>query len=89
MFNHIECEIPDLIKVTGEDGKRYYTTPDGDRFPSVTTVLGAKPKPYLQEWRNRVGEQEANRITKISSGRGTNLHTLCERYLKKIGRAHV
>ena len=82
MFNHVGCEIPNLVKVTGEDGKRYYTTPDGDHFPSVTTILSAKPKPFLQEWRNRVGEQEANRITKISSTRGTNLHTLCERYLK-------
>ena len=83
MFNHcVTYEIPDLVRVTGADGKRYYTTPDGDRFPSVTTVLGAKDKPYLREWRNRVGEQEANRITRISSTRGTNLHTLCERYLK-------
>jgi CRISPR/Cas system-associated exonuclease Cas4 (RecB family) len=83
VFNHIECEIPDLVKVTGKDGKRYYTTPDGDRFPSVTTVIGAasSKKQIILDWRKRVGEEEANRITRVSSGRGTGLHKLCERYL--------
>ena len=84
MFNHCPpIEIPDLVKVTGEDGKRYYTTPDGDRFPSVTTVVGAasNKKEIIQAWRNRVGHEEANRITRTSASRGTKLHTLCEDYL--------
>jgi PD-(D/E)XK nuclease superfamily len=84
MFNHCATiEIPDLVKVTGEDGKRYYTTPDGDRFPSVTTVVGAasNKKEIIQAWRNRVGHEEANRITRISASRGTKVHSLCEDYL--------
>ena len=67
--------------MTSEDGKRYYTTPDGDRLPSVTTVLGAQKKQGILEWRARVGEEEANRISRIATSRGTNVHTICENYL--------
>lgn len=84
IFNHCPpVEIPDLVKVTGKDGKRYYTTPDGDRFPSVTTVIGysSDKKQSLMEWRQRVGEEEANRVSRAASGRGTRMHILCEDYL--------
>ena len=83
MFNHIECEIPDLVKVTGEDGKRYYTTPDGDRFPSVTTVIGAasSKKQIILDWRKRVGEAEATKISVQAARRGTSVHGIAERYL--------
>jgi genome maintenance exonuclease 1 len=73
--------IADLKSQTFPDGKRYYTTPEGDRLPSVTTVIGAKGKEAIMEWRKRVGSEEANRISKQASGRGTNVHSLCERYL--------
>lgn len=81
MFIH--CPPKNLQDLESQtlNGKRFYTTPDGKRLPSVTTVLGAKPKPHLLEWRKRVGEEEANRITKKSSGRGTNLHQMCEDYV--------
>jgi genome maintenance exonuclease 1 len=82
MFNY--CPPKDLVDLeskTFPDGKRYYTTPDGVKLPSVTTVLGAKSKQAIMEWRARVGEAEANRISKKATGRGTNVHTLCERYL--------
>ena len=74
-------ELPELDSETFPDGKRYYTTPSGIKLPSVTTVIGATPKPAIAEWRQRVGEAEANRISKIASGRGSRLHTLCENYL--------
>lgn len=88
MFNY--CPPKDLVDLeskTFPDGKRYYTTPDGVKLPSVTTVLGAKSKQAIMEWRARVGETEANRISKKATGRGTNVHTLCERYLnnEKLG----
>ena len=57
------------------------TLEDGTKLPSVTTVLGAQKKQGIMEWRKRVGEAEANRISKQATGRGTNVHTLCERYL--------
>jgi len=73
--------LADLKSETFPDGKRYYTLEDGTRLPSVTTVLGAQKKQAIMEWRKRVGEEEANRVSKKATSRGTNVHTLCERYL--------
>jgi len=73
--------LPDLKSETQSDGKRYYTLPDGTKLPSVTTVLGAMKKDAIMAWRKRVGEANANAISKKATGRGTNVHTLCERYL--------
>ena len=70
----------DLKSVTTEDG-RLYETPTGQRYPSVTTVLSAYNKKAIFEWRQRVGEEQANRISRKASGRGTKLHTICENYL--------
>jgi genome maintenance exonuclease 1 len=82
MFNYCPPqELPDLRSETFPDGKRYYTLPDGTKLPSVTTVLGAMKKDAIMAWRKRVGEAEANRVSKKATGRGTNVHTLCERYL--------
>jgi genome maintenance exonuclease 1 len=73
--------LPDLVSVTGDDGKRYYTTPSGVKLPSVTTVIGAMKKKAIMEWRARVGEEEANRVSRLASGRGTRVHSLAEKYL--------
>lgn len=73
--------LEDLKSVTHPSGKRFYTLPDGTSFPSVTTVIGAKPKPGIIAWRKSVGEEEANRVCQVACNRGTNVHTLCERYL--------
>jgi len=79
--------IDDLKSETSEDGKRFYTIPGGTRLPSVTTVLGALKKDAIMAWRKRVGAEAANAISRKASGRGTNVHTLCERYLNndKLG----
>lgn len=82
---YIHCPpmvLPDLKSETHSDGKRYYTSPSGKRLPSVTTVVGAMKKQVIMEWRNRVGEVEANRISKLATGRGNRVHDLAERYLK-------
>ena len=82
MFNYCPPKnLQDLQSQTFPDGKRYYTLPDGTRLPSVTTVLGAQKKDAIMAWRKRVGEDVANAISKKATGRGTNVHTLCERYL--------
>ena len=82
MFNYCTPKkLQDLKSETFPDGKRYYTLPDGTKLPSVTTVLGAQKKQAIMEWRRRVGEEEANRVSKKATSRGTNVHTLCERYL--------
>ena len=82
-------ELQDLQSQTFPDGKRYYTLEDGTRLPSVTTVLGAQKKQGIMEWRKRVGEVEANRISKQATGRGTNVHTLCERYLNNESLGNI
>lgn len=63
------------------DGKRHYLLPNGEYVPSVTTVLGHFKKKQIQEWRNRVGNEEANKISNRASTRGTKFHTLMEKYL--------
>ena len=73
--------LKDLKSETFPDGRRYYTLDDGTKLPSVTTVIGMQKKQAIMEWRKRVGEQEANRISRQATSRGTNVHTLCERYL--------
>ena len=82
MFNYCPPkEIPKIESQTFPDGKRYYVTPDGKKLPSVTTVVGAQKKQAIMEWRRRVGEEVANKISKQATSRGTNVHTLCEHYL--------
>lgn len=60
---------------------RYYRTPEGNLYPSVTTVLASIPNPGLDEWRKAVGEEEAARVSKRATTRGTALHSYCEDYL--------
>jgi len=68
------------------EGKRRYATPDGEKLPSVTTILeSTKPeeaKKALQEWRNRVGHVKAQAITTEAAGRGTRMHKWIENYVK-------
>jgi genome maintenance exonuclease 1 len=80
----IQYESPHIEDLETEtiDGKRFYCTPDGQKLPSVTTVLGAKGKKEIYEWRKRVGNEEANRVSRIATGRGNKFHTMCENYVK-------
>lgn len=81
-FEHIGVDLgySDLEAVTSESG-RVYLTPSGRKYPSITTVLGHFGKHKIMEWRKAVGEEEANRVAARAAGRGTALHTLCERYI--------
>lgn len=81
-FNHVKLnELNfDLESETTEKG-RVYKSPGGKLYPSITTVLSDYNKKALFEWRKRVGEQEANRIARQASGRGTKLHNIVEKYL--------
>ena len=67
------------------EGRRY-VTPDGEKLPSVTTILSAttpeEKKKALQEWRNRVGHQKAQEITTEAASRGTRMHKWIEDYIK-------
>jgi len=80
MFTHLDYVIPE-IKTETIDKKRYYVTPTGEKYPSITTVLGHFNKKGILEWRQRVGEKEANRISTQASRRGTKVHQMCEDFI--------
>ena len=69
------------------DGSRKYATPDGEKLPSVTTILDAtkseESKQALNEWRKRVGYKQAQKITTEAAGRGTRMHKYIEDYIKE------
>lgn len=69
------------------DGQRHYVTPTGEKYKSVTTILGERlDKTALHEWRARVGAIEAQRISTQAANRGTAIHSICENYLLNIDR---
>ena len=80
-FKHLNIHsFPILKATTTQQGRRYLV--DGMMWPSVTTVIGHSKKKSIMEWRNRVGEEEANAISKRASTRGNKCHKLCELYLE-------
>lgn len=83
-FNHKELELgyEDLVTESSERSGRVYCTPDGSRYPSITTVLSILSEDTIREWRQRVGAEEANRVSRIASSRGTQVHNIIERYLR-------
>ena len=80
MFNHVSVPLVELETKT-VDRKRYYLTPDGDMYPSITTVLSVRIKQGLMEWRKRVGNEVANYVAGKAAARGTAVHHMCEDYL--------
>jgi len=83
MFNHIDIELPQLERET-IDGVRYYKVPDEEellRLVSITSVTSHFNKEIFINWRKKVGEEEAERITKAATSRGTDMHSLVENYL--------
>jgi genome maintenance exonuclease 1 len=64
------------------DGKRYYVTPTGEKYPSVTSVTGLLSRKGIQEWRKRVGAETANKISTQAARHGTSAHQLFEDYIK-------
>lgn len=70
------------LSTINENGARYYVMPDGTKLKSVTTILGERlDKTALIEWRKKVGEEEANRISTQAARRGTAIHSLAESYI--------
>ena len=78
-------EVHSIEAVTTESGRRY-KIPNGDMYESVTTALGNQPgkKEGLMEWRRRVGDAVANRISRKAAGRGTAVHQIIEDYLNNL-----
>ena len=68
---------PSMESHTADDGKRVYYTPQGPA-PSVTTILSTLPHPGLDEWKERVGPEEAARISKEATDIGNCMHNMLE-----------
>ena len=71
-------ELPKLVR-TNIGGRRHYDTPSGS-YPSIKSVLDIRNKEGILAWRKRVGNEEANRISKRATTRGTQFHSLLEKY---------
>ena len=80
MFNHVQISLPEVTTET-INRKRFYVTPEGEKYPSITTVLSIRKKEGLFEWRKRVGNDVANYVARTSASRGTKVHHMCEDYL--------
>ena len=83
MFNHTPVDLPP-VKARNSDGVRLYETPEGTKYPSITTVLSIRNKKGLHEWRKRVGNDVANYVARTAASRGTKVHHMCEDYLNNI-----
>lgn len=87
MFIH-KTDLPTLpeLKTINKGSGRWYITPNGNEYPSITTVLGAEEKPYLTNWRNMLGKEKADKEQKRCSDRGSAVHKMVEDYLNN--RSH-
>lgn len=85
MAFHHNLFLFEQLPVEEIEGVRYYTTPQGDRFKSVTTILSeyydASKKSGMVAWKERIGETQANKITKMAARKGTSIHSMFEKYL--------
>ena len=72
-YDDLECE-------TKESGRKYLD-PEGHSYPSITTVLKILSEEGIAAWRARVGEEEANRVSRVASTRGTQVHNILENYV--------
>ena len=81
-FNHVPLNS---IELTAEmvEGRRLYSVPSGNKYPSITTVLSCNPdkKASIAKWRARVGAEKAQRISTRAASRGTDFHLMAEDYL--------
>ena len=61
---------------------RFYNLPSGKWVPSITSVTSFYNREIFVKWRKRIGLEEANRITKKATARGTDFHQVCQDYLE-------
>ena len=78
----MHIDLPKAKQINTDLGRRY-STPEANIYPSITTVLGSQPekKKSIAEWRARVGEGVANKISQQAAKRGTALHYIMEKYI--------
>jgi len=69
------------LSITYKNGTRYYEVEPGVKYPSMTSVLSILSRDSIAAWKKRVGNKEANAISKEARERGTEVHSICEDYL--------
>lgn len=82
IFEHLELNVPKLTR-TVIDGIRYYKIENIEEvrtFVSVTSITSNYSKEKIAVWRKKIGEDEANRITKSATTLGTQYHAIVEAY---------
>jgi hypothetical protein len=80
-FVDLPVKLPELESID-KNGQRYYPISEDLEYPSITTVTSFQKAAFFKEWRQRVGEEVANRKTARATGRGTAFHSIVESYLK-------
>ena len=86
MFNHVELSLPNLEREMIV-GVRYYKVPSKEelqKFVSITSVISHYSKEKFAAWRKKVGDEEADKITRKATSRGTDAHTLIEHHLNNL-----
>ena len=83
MFTHNPVILTELPSKNMR-GYRWYNTPENNWYPSITTVLGIKPKPFLDVWRANLGTEAAKKETERCAIRGTAVHDMCEKYINNV-----
>ena len=83
-MSFIHCNfLGDLeLEKKEQNGIRLYNLPSGDWVPSITSVTSFYNRQIFVDWRKRVGLEEANRITRQATSRGTDFHQVCQDYLE-------
>jgi len=86
MFNHVKLDLPQLERET-IDGVRYYKVPTEEellKLVSITSITSHFNKEIFVKWRKKVGDEEADRVTRKATSRGTDMHTLVENHLHNV-----
>ena len=80
IFKHNKIDLP-VLKTQEGGERRYYITPEGKYYPSITTLLGQGSKESLENWKKAIGEGAAKVISDYACSLGENLHYVIEKYL--------
>ena len=83
MFEFVDVgDITVDVEPVSKDGVRFYPIPGASKYyPSVTSITSFKNAQFFKEWRTKIGEDEANRITARATQRGTAFHSIAEDYI--------
>ncbi len=85
-FSFVDADIKPIdVEPVNDNGVRYYPIPGADKYyPSVTSITSFKNAAFFKNWRKKIGEDEANRITARATQRGSAFHSITEDYINGV-----